>query len=219
MMFEEAYHRFWLEQCRQASGTRLERLQKDLTGEKKLLKEVIWPVLKSFDNLTLEYEIMSISGVKIYIDVYEHQHALGFESEGFVVHAENITRDCFMFERMRMRSMAMYGIKYVPFTWDELEKKAEICHRTVYELLGRFSASSTAYTELSVFEREILRFSLKLNRPLGLRDACYCLQVGEDGARTVLRKLLDKKLIKPVGKGNQRFHEYSLEEKVILYSL
>lgn len=218
-MFEEAYHKFWLEQCRQASGQRLERLQKDLTGEKKLLKEVVWPVLKSFDNLTLEYEIMSISGVKIFIDVYEHPHSIGFESEGFVVHAENITRDRFMFERMRMRSMAMYGIKYVPFTWDELDKRAEVCRRTVFELLGRFNTTSTAYTKLSVFEREILRYALKLNRPMRMSDACYCLQLGKDSARSVLRKLLDKKLIKPVGKGNKRFHEYILDPKVMLYSL
>ncbi|WP_235549814.1 hypothetical protein [Paenibacillus sp. Soil766] len=37
-----------------------------MTGTKILLKEVLLPVLGSFDGLELEYEMLSFSGVKIY---------------------------------------------------------------------------------------------------------------------------------------------------------
>lgn len=111
----------------------MEQLQKDLTGEKKLLGTILWPVLKSFEGLTLEYELVSISGMRIFIDVFYEPLWLAFESEGFVAHAENITRDRFAFERMRIRTIASYGYKYVPFAWDEMDKRPEACRRSVYE--------------------------------------------------------------------------------------
>jgi hypothetical protein len=186
-MFEQEFERFLNAQRRGAKGLRLEQLQKDLTGEKKMLKEVIWPILKTFDDLILEHELISTTGVRIFIDVFYQPLGLAFESEGFVAHAENITRDRFTFERMRVRTMMMYGYKYVPFSWDELDKRSEACRRSMYELLGRFSSTvGLAYKELTVFEREIIRYALQLNRPLRLSDACYCLQFGQDATRRVL---------------------------------
>jgi hypothetical protein len=49
-MFEEEFEKFLKEQKRNASGLRLEQLNKDLTGEKKLA-EVIWPIFKSFEGI------------------------------------------------------------------------------------------------------------------------------------------------------------------------
>ncbi|MEX1029155.1 MAG: hypothetical protein WDZ91_03805 [Paenibacillaceae bacterium] len=217
-MFEQEFEKFLQSQRRSAKGVRQELLQKDLTGEKKLLKEVVWPVLKSFDGIHLEYELVSTTGVRIYIDVFYEPLGFAFESEGFVVHAENITRDRFTFERMRIRTILMYGYKYVPFTWDELDKRAEACRRYMYELLGRFSSNSgLAIEELSVSERELLRYALRLNRPLRLKDACYCLQWGPEASRRVLRSLMTKHLIKPVDSSKQRCHKYALEEKSSYY--
>jgi hypothetical protein len=219
-MFEYEYNLFLEEQRRSASGQRLEQLQKDLTGEKKLLKEVLWPVLNSFDGLIMEHELVSTTGVKIFIDVFYQPLGIAFESEGYVVHAENITRERFSFERMRIRTMAMYGYKYIPFTWDELDKRSDACRRSVYELLGRFSSTTgLAHKDLTVSEREVLRYALRLNYPLRLKDACYCLQLKEEATRHVLRKLMEKKLIKPISKGTHRHYAYGLEEKAKNYML
>ncbi|WP_227013663.1 hypothetical protein [Paenibacillus psychroresistens] len=219
-MFEQEYEVFLEAQRRSATGQRLEQLNKDLTGEKKLLKEVIWPVLKSFDGLIMEYELISSTGVKIYVDVFYEPLGIAFECEGFVVHAEKITRDRFIFERMRIRTIAMYGYKYIPFGWDELDKRAEACRRSVYELIGRFSSTAgSALNDLTVSEREVLRYALRLNRPLRLKDACYCLQLRVTATRYVLIKLVEKKLIKPHNSGTKRIHEYTLEENAKRYML
>jgi hypothetical protein len=219
-MFEDAFNDFLYKQRRTASGQRLEQLNKDLTGEKKLMKEVLWPILQTFDGLSMEHELVSTTGVKIYLDVLYEQLGIAFESEGFVVHAENITRERFNFERMRIRTIAMYGYKYIPFSWDELDKRSEACRRSVYELLGRFSSTAgIALNELTVYEREVLRYALRLNRPLRLRDACFCLQLGPETTRQVLRKLLDKNLVKPVSKGAQNHYQYALEDKARQYML
>jgi hypothetical protein len=219
-MFEKEFNEFLETQRKSASGLRLEQLQKDLTGEKKLIKEVLYPVFQSFDGLVMESELISSTGVKIFIDVLYEPLWFAFESEGFVAHAENITRDRFTFERMRVRSMVMHGYKYIPFTWDELDKKSDACRRSVFELLGRFSSTAgIAHKELTISEREVLRYSFRLNRPLRLEDACYCLKMRPQATRQVLLKLVEKKLIKPLNKGTIRFHEYALEEKATIYML
>lgn len=160
MMPEQEWEKFVQSQRRTASGNRLERLKKNLVGEKKMFKEALWPVFRSFEGFSLEYEVKSLSGVHIYLDAFYHPLKIAFESEGFVPHAETITRDRFSFERMRIRTMAYLGYKFVPFTWDELDQHPEMCRRTVYELLGRYSGKDDrAYRELTVYEQEVLRYA------------------------------------------------------------
>ncbi len=219
-MIDQKIEQFVEEQRRSARGRRLEMLQKPLVGEKKLLSEVLLPTLKSLDGLTKEYEIVSQMGVKIYIDVFYKPLRLAFESMGYVEHAENITRERFSFEQMRVRSITAHGFRHVPFTWDELDKRPDQSRRSVYEILGRFSSSSDlTLDELSVYEREVLRFAVRLNRSLRMDDVQYCLKLGEDACRRVLKKLYSKKLIRPIGGGSIRFHEYVLEEKAGDYML
>jgi hypothetical protein len=219
-MFEDEFNKFMEAQRKSASGLRLEQLHKNLTGEKKLIKEVLYPVLQSFDGLVMESELVSLSGVKIFIDVLYKPLGFAFESEGFGAHAENITRDRFDFERMRVRTMVAHSYKYIPFSWDELDIKPDACRRSVFELLGRFSSTAgIVHEELTIFEREILRYAFRLNRPLRLDDACYCLQMRPQATRQVLLKLIEKKLISPLNKGTLRFHEYVIEEKAKIYML
>ncbi len=214
-MFEQAFDRFLKEQQRQASGQRLEMLRRDMTGTKKLLESTLWPVMKTFDGMTLEYEMTSASGVKIYGDVYVAQLDAVFESEGFVVHAENITRDRFSFERMRVRAMVMYGHKYIPFTWDEMDKKPEMCQRTVFELLGRFGGSSRADDgkRLNANERELLRYAFRLGRPVTLADACACLGLSKVTCAKVLKHLSGKGILEPYRQEKIRVHAYVLRER------
>ncbi|MFC5467762.1 hypothetical protein ACFPPD_03460 [Cohnella suwonensis] len=63
------------------------------------------------------------------------------EAEGFVAHVENITLARLDFGKMRVRSMGTLGILYVPFNFDEMDKKTEACRRQLYgELNGRSSS-------------------------------------------------------------------------------
>lgn len=87
LRFEEQYEAFVEKQRKGAKGVRLEMLKRDLTGTKALLK-VLWS--GTFDDLELEYEIASVSGVKIYVDVYHKRLRIAFEADGYVSHAESI---------------------------------------------------------------------------------------------------------------------------------
>jgi hypothetical protein len=202
-MFEKEFEKFLKQQKAEASGQRLEMLQKDLSGTKKMLEVAIWPALKTFEGLTLEYEMISLSGNRIYIDAFYDLLEFACESEGFGSHAEKITRDRFSFEKVRARTIAYYGYHLIPFSRDELDKNSEFCKRNFNELLGSYSSSpgSRAMELLTVYEREVLRYALRLHRPLRLADVKYCLQLGYASSHRTLNSLVDKKLIQPIGTG------------------
>ncbi len=220
MRFEREWDLFLRSQIETARGNRKERLLQDLIGEKKMFREALWPVFQTFEGFILEYPLRSTSGVTIYMDACYEPLRIAFESEGYIAHAENITRDRFAFERMRIRTLALYGYKYIPFSWDELEKRPADCQRAVYELLGRYSYTNESMIhELSVYERELLRYALWLNRPFRNEDAQLCLQLGEVTCRKVLKGLLEKKLIKAAGSGRLKIRWYELDERAMNYIL
>jgi len=211
-MFEQAFEKFLSDQREGASGRRLEMLNSDLTGTKKLLEVAVWPILRSFEGIVLEYEVANASGVIIYIDAFFVPLSAALECEGFASHAEKVTRSRFDFERTRVRMLGTRGIVHMPFTKDQLDKQPELCRQSMYELMGKHSsiAGTRGIRELSVFEREVIRYGLHLQRPLRLEDVKYCLQCKYDLAKKTLTQLTSKGIIAPVGSGTKRYHEYCL---------
>lgn len=213
-MFDEDYSAFWTRQVRTAEGQRKEMLEKDLTGTRLLLENVLIPVLGSFEGMELEYEIANLSGVKLYADVYHHRLRAVFEEDHYTTHAEKITRRRFSFERGRARTFAVLGLRYFPFSRDELEQFPELCRRDLSELIARSaSAERSGLMQRTVYERELLRCALLRRRPFRLSDASGWLQVTKDTCRIILRQLQADNLIKGVGGGEVRCHEFEITEK------
>lgn len=211
-MFEVEYQKFMQEQLREAGGTRLEMLKKHGAGERKLL-ELLWSVFKSFDGFVLEYEMVTSTGVRNFIDVYYVPLRIAFEAEGFVVHAEKITRDRFDSERNKIRSIGIAGLTYFPFSWDDMDKKPDTCRRTIYELLGRRSSGTTAqYKELTPHEREVLRIGLSMESEIGIANVRETLRCSGGLARKVLKQLVDKHLLHPAKPDAKRVHRYALDD-------
>ncbi|WP_276354671.1 hypothetical protein [Cohnella caldifontis] len=212
-MYEEDFDRMLERQIRTAKGQRLEALRRDKTGEKLLYCEVLRHVLPSM-NWILEYEMLSLNGVRIYLDFYCPDFRLAPECVGFVPHAQNLTRDRFDFEQTRIQTMAVHGIVYLPFSWDQLDKKPEKCRRVLYEWMGRrASIPGTSWEALTVYEREVIRYGLYIGRPFKIREVQECTGLKEDKCRQILRNLLEKKMIIPKGKGTLRHHSYLVEPK------
>lgn len=103
-MFVEEYEALYRKQLDEARGQRREMLERDLSATKKML-EVIYPVIGSLASVVLEYEMVSLSGVRIFGDAFFPCIATVMEEENFITHAENITRKRFSFERARIRSV------------------------------------------------------------------------------------------------------------------
>lgn len=215
-MFERMYEEFWKEQVRNASGQRLEMLQRDLTGTKKLLEAVLLPVLGTLNGLVLEHEMMGLSGVKIYGDAFHPVLRTVFEEENFITHAEKISRTRFSFERARARSVATLRLIYFPYSRDELEKQPDFCQQNLYELISSIgNVNEARLNQLPVYEREVLRFALILYKPFRIADACEWLQLRKEACRNVLSSLVLKGLIIPMGGGESRCHEFMISEKTV----
>ncbi|MDG0791000.1 hypothetical protein OMP38_09065 [Cohnella ginsengisoli] len=203
----------FIEKQRQtAKGQRLEMLQRDLSGTIKLLTDLLLPVFGSLEGFHLEYEIVGTNGVKIYADVFYEPLGLVFECDGYVPHVELTTRDRFSFERMRMRTFALSGYAYFPFSRDELDKKPDMCRRAVYELLGRRGRGGSGLRDLDVYERELLRMAVDV-LDFTLNDVCDWLGVRQDKARILLRSMTLSQLLLRVGGGERRCHRYAIAEQ------
>ncbi|BBI36090.1 hypothetical protein KCTCHS21_54890 [Cohnella abietis] len=90
-MLEEQFKAYFHEQKRSADPRRLEMLNRNLTAEIKLLKEVLWPVFGSTDGLEMEYELISLTGP------INHNHNLlrnisAIPSHSFLEEASNSCR-------------------------------------------------------------------------------------------------------------------------------
>jgi hypothetical protein len=210
MDFESEFEKFLEEQLRSATGRRREMLLQDLTAERKMFKEVLWPGFRTFQGFILQFELVTFTGVTIYIDVFYVPLRIAFESEGFVAHAENITRDRFDFERFRIRTMASKGCLYFPFSWDELNKKPDKCRTSLFELLDVLGAAGSE--QLSLYEQAVITYATCIDRPIQLKDVQDCLNRGESLARKVLKELQSKHFIKPLRAGKQRIHSYVLTD-------
>ncbi|CAM3992678.1 hypothetical protein COLU111180_18480 [Cohnella lubricantis] len=213
-MFDEAYAKFWAEQVRAADGQRKEMLEKDLTGTRLLLEKVLLPVLGSFEGMELEYEIVNLSGVRLYGDVYHYRLRTVFEEDHYTTHAEKITRRRFSFERGRARTFAVLGLRYFPFSRDELEQFPELCRRDLSELIARASGyEQSGLMQRSVYERELLRCALLRHRPFRLSDVSEWLQLGKETSRKFVRNLQIDGFIAALGGGEHRCHEFEITNK------
>jgi hypothetical protein len=212
--FETEYAQLLADQRRGANGQRLEMLHRDLTGTKKLLEKVIWPALKSFSGIVLEYEIVTTSGVKAYVDVFYEALWFAMEANGYVSHVETITRERYSFEQMKIRSLGGYRFTYLPYSWDELDKKPELCLRSFYEHLGNYRATDNKdFLELPVYHREVLRLLLTSPGPVYVYDIRRYLHLSSVPCRKILLEMTERHLIKPVGGGVLRYHGFDIDER------
>jgi hypothetical protein len=106
--------------------------------------------------------------------------------------------------------MATKGLIYMPYSKDQLDKQPDFCRQSMYELLGKQTsiAGRKVMEELSVSEREVIRYGLHLNRALKLEDVRYCLGCGYIKARKVINDLVEKNFVKAAGNTTQRIHKY-----------
>ncbi|RED51715.1 hypothetical protein DFP95_14010 [Cohnella lupini] len=115
---------------------------------------------------------------------------------------------------MKIRSVGGYRFTYLPYTWDELDKRPELCLRSFYEQLGNYrTTDNKEFHALSVYQREVLRYLLTSSGPVLVADIRRYLHLSSVPCRKILLEMTEQNLIKPIGGGAQRYHEFDIEEK------
>lgn len=193
--FEDRFTEFLKEQKRTTDKRRLEMLNRDMTATKLLIKNILLPVLGTLQGVELEYRIKNSAGVSLFIDVFYAPLRLGLECEGFAAHAETITRERFSFERSKVRTMASLGISYLPFSMDEIEKRPETCRNSLAAILDYYSHTMPKVAELSLYEREAMRYFSTLHTPFALADIQRHFKISRNKSIKIMHNLLAKQLI------------------------
>ncbi|OUS77594.1 hypothetical protein B1748_07300 [Paenibacillus sp. MY03] len=213
--FEDQFDAFLQQQKKEASSRRLEMLERDLSGTIKMFREALWPIFQTFEGFILEYELVLPNGVHFFIDVFYAPFRFGFECEGFSAHAETISRDRFSFEKARIRHMLLSGCVYIPFSWDELDKKGLQCRDFVCELLRGYNDLNTLNSTLTPYEREAIRCALNLSRPVSVRDLCKSLGRKKDYVNKMIGSLLEKSVFQLTNVAYKRNRTFIVSQNAV----
>jgi hypothetical protein len=196
------------------TGPRLDRLTDGLGhGEIAFLKNVWWPLFHDFDHLHPEYEVRDYQGGFRYVDFayIEPSFRIAIEIDGITTHWREITQSQFFEHVQRQNMLIIDGWHVLRFTYDSIKGNPRVCQQTVQQLMGKWRALSDEFSELSVYEREIVRYSSRALEPIRPTDVASLLHVSAKHARVLIGQLVNKRWLSPVS-GTLRHNSYRLHQ-------
>lgn len=214
MTFDQAYEAFMAKQKKSAKGERLKKLEEHGHLEKMLLEKVLWPVLKTFDNLHPEYEMIDFKDGDRFLD---YALIIGFiriciEADGFGPHLKNMTRWQFSDERNRQNDLVIDGWLVIRFTHDDILNSPRKCQMKLQQLLGKLMIdhNSTGNSVFSFLERAIIRYSASAaGKQIVPGEVETYLGLGKYKVKELLKSLVGKGALEAVGNG-ERVRKYRL---------
>lgn len=214
MAFEEK-HVAWMELVVSgADGGRLRRLQEGQGhGEKAFLQAVWFPAFGGFEGLHPEYEVRDFKDGSRFIDFAYIRGAFraAIEIDGFGPHWKDITQEQFADQWMRQNDLIIDGWKVLRFAYVDVTQRPRRCQQVLHQLLGRWLGEYDAAPALTPEEKEIVRVALGSVCPVTPRMVADRLDVCTKHAAKLLRGLVEKRILSPVGKGTQRVRRYRVE--------
>lgn len=214
MDFNEAHEAFitWHCERRRRNAERLRRLEVGHGhAEKLFLENVWWPMFHQFSHLHPEYEIHDYKDGYRYLDFAYIQPNLrvAIEIDGFGSHVRNITPWQYDDHCQRQNHLVIDGWYVLRITYNQVKEQPRLCQQTIQQLLGRWLVSSESVGQLTIFERETIRFAARCTRPVTPKDICSELGVGTDFAQKLMRDLARKQWLLPAS-GSVRIRSYTL---------
>jgi hypothetical protein len=209
-------HVHWLEQhLSKRKGESRRKLKEGHGHAETLFLEKVWyPAFQTFDHLFPEYEVHDFKDGHRYLDfayVKLPFHAC-FEIDGYGTHGRDLSRWQFSDQLTRQNHLILDGWKVLRFAYDDVAEKPCKCQQMLQQLFGRWLNSTVGMPALSPEEKELLLLAVRRQMPITLADASKQLMKAEKAARAVLRSLVAKQMLAPVG-GTKRVHAYRLIAK------
>lgn len=213
----ETEYLIWLNKHKAAArGERLRRLDKRHGfGEKLLLKNGLWPVLGSLDDLHPEYEFIDSEGNYYYMDnaFVRFPMPTCLEADSFSAHARDADRDTFSRGLDRQNEIVLSNWHILRFSIDKLKEDPVACQRQVERMLMVWYGEARGHlSTLSIYQREIVRLCMATSGPVTPVLVSLCLGKGERFARTTLHELVELGILEVVA-GDQRKRSYRLRNK------
>lgn len=212
----ETEYRSWLDKhIAQSSGERLRRLREHHGfGEKLLLEQAWWPVVRSFDDLVPEYEFITPDGSYYYFDFgYIRQpKPTSLESDGFSSHARDADRGSFSRGLDRQNEIMLADWNILRFSIDKLKEDPLGCQKHIRRMLERWYGEDAAIAQqLNIYQREIVRLTTRSAVPISPAMVSECIGKGETFTHEQLRQLVEMGILEPAS-GNKRIRSYRLKK-------
>lgn len=209
--FEQSYCDFLEQHERKRSGERKGRLVRGHGyAEKLLLQNVWWPLFGNFHNLHPEYEIYDWNRKSQFLDFafLPEFGQFGLECDGFQSHIKDMDREKHSYAVNRDNFLTAMGWKMFHFTFDDVQKRPEICRMLLQMSLAPHLIRSSSSTPINLKEREVLNLAWSLGRKIRPKDVQNHLNLNFRTARIRLHSLVEKKLLRPIVNGRDiRFYE------------
>jgi DNA-binding CsgD family transcriptional regulator len=200
-----AMHEQWLSShLRRRTGERRSRLLRGHGhGEKLFLERVWWPLFGHFDHLHPEYEVADWRGQPYFVDFawIRGQCRIAFEIKGYGPHVQQADRIRYRRELNRETFLQTLGYRVVSVPYDDLEESPDVTRLLVKSLMAPYLAAADRADGHSPLEREVLRYAMLEDRPVGPAEISRIFSLNHRTAVKLLRQLCEKGKLRPIARG------------------
>ncbi len=208
----EALYEQWLQSQLQSGGSeRKRRLSEERHAEDLFLKQVWLPAIGQLDHLHAEYEVDDYKDGPRFLDYayLREPYKICIEIDGYGPHFRDADHRQFADNLMRQNHLILDGWIVIRFSYDDVRSKPRQCQQFLQQLFGKL-LSLTPNTNLTLQQKEILRYMSITQNRISPKEVKDLLQVGDKAARSRLRELVEKKLLTSASSGTSRVRYYTL---------
>ena len=210
--FDRLYEAWMKKQLKHSSPLRRKRLLNHGHAEKALLRDVLWPALRSFEYLHAEYEVSDFrDGVRFLDYAYLRPPRLvDIEADGHGPHARHADQQKFSDDLMRQNHLILDEWAVIRFAYPDIRDNPRMCQQIILQMLGKFYGGPEQFRlGLPLKQREILRYAAYAPHPIKPSEVSALLGVGLRQARMLLKQLVDEGHLEPAG-GTERIRSYRI---------
>jgi hypothetical protein len=178
-----------------------------------MLRHIWWVAFGNFDYLHPEYEITDFFQGQRFLDFVFIRGPIKivFEIDGYGPHLRDISRRQFCDQWVRQMHLTNDNWIVVRIGYDDVKERPRLWISLILQMMGRlFGNPDKQLTEVDCIEREVIRYALRVNCPIKLKDVQSVLQCGPRSARGIVHCLVEKKWLISAGGGKERIHFWQL---------
>ncbi len=178
--------------------------------QRQFLRDVWWPAFGSFEELHPQYELRDAEGMPCRLD-------FAYLRPPFRMGVEVIGPSAQGASRTDRLSADLWIV--LRFSIDDVKEDPVRCRRTLIGALDRLRREGASDGSLTPSEKEVVRLAARSVRPTNPADVMRALQVSDKTARALLKSLVHKRLLRPVGAARQRVRAYepAVEPQLLLF--
>jgi len=212
--YDQAHALFMKHHLANRTGERKGRLERGHRhAEQLFLRNVIWPLRGSLDDIHPEYEVPDWRGRSYYADFMWQVGLvkLIIEIKGYGPHVRDMDRSKYCNELNRENFLQAMGYQVIAFAYDDVEQRPEVCIMLLRMVLSRYQPEHSPVSRASIAEKEAIRLAIQAVEPIRPKDVAQHFAIDAKTAVAMLRKLCAKGWMVPSPRGEgERNVRYAL---------